>query len=424
MIRRPGAAVHAGRAIAFVAVVLLAANLRTAVGAMSPIFDRIGDDVAVTAIAIGLLGMVPPLMFSLTGLLSPRLARATGLEWALVLACAAMVIGPALRAVAADASMLAAGTVVALAGAGVGSILVPSSVKKYFPDRIGGMTAAYATIMSVGAAISPLVAVPATDAVGWRGWLLAGGLVAAVCAIPWVVLALRHRRDLRTGDAVAAVHTPLPASILRSGTAWTIAVAHFVPTMCAYAMFAWLPTIMRDIAGVSAAEGGAMLSLFAIMGLPAAVLGPVLGARGWTSPIIGGGVAAFVLGFGGMRRPDRGAVALGRAHRARPVLLPVHPRAVRVAYPQPSGRRCALGVRADDRLLRRRGRPAARRCAARGRRRVDDPVGRAAGDLAGERRSGHPAATTGHHRGGARRSRVAPGVIARERVGRAAKYWC
>ena len=166
-----------GRALALVGIVLVAVNLRTAVATMSPIYEQIGQDIVITAVVIGLLGMVPPIMFSLAGILSPRLSRATGLEWALVIACLAMVVGPVLRGFANDATMLGVGTIIALAGAGVGNILIPPAVKKYFPDRIGRMTAVYATIMSIGATLSPLAAAPATIAMGWRGWLLAWAFI-------------------------------------------------------------------------------------------------------------------------------------------------------------------------------------------------------------------------------------------------------
>ena len=61
-----------GRALAVLGIVLVAANLRTAVATMSPIYTEIGRDVTLTAVTIGLLGMVPPIMFSLAGILSPR----------------------------------------------------------------------------------------------------------------------------------------------------------------------------------------------------------------------------------------------------------------------------------------------------------------------------------------------------------------
>lgn len=289
-----------GRALALVGILLVAVNLRTAVATMSPIYDQIGQDISLNGVIIGLLGMIPPIMFSLAGILSPRLSRATGLEWALVLACCAMIVGPLVRSLAVDATMLGVGTIIALAGAGVGNILIPPAVKKYFPDRIGQMTAVYATIMSLGAALSPLAAAPVALEVGWRGWLMAWAVVGLACAAPWIVLALRHRRDLRSGDAVAPTHSALPAPIMRSRLAWMMALAHLVPTICVYAMFAWLPTIMQDIAGATEVQAGAMLSLFALMGLPSALLAPILGAKGWTSQLMIGGVVAFVVGFAGL----------------------------------------------------------------------------------------------------------------------------
>ena len=289
-----------GRALALVGILLVAANLRTAVATMSPIYDQIGQDITLNGVVIGMLGMIPPIMFSLAGIASPRLARATGLEWALVLGCCAMVVGPVLRAVAVDATMLGAGTIVALAGAGVGNILIPPAVKKYFPDRIGQMTAVYATTMSIGAALSPLAAAPVALEVGWRGWLMAWAVIGIACAAPWVVLALRHRRDLRSGDAVAPTHSALAAPITQSRLAWMLALAHLVPTICVYAMFAWLPTIMHDIAGASEVQAGAMLSLFALMGLPAALFAPILGAKGWTTQLMIVGVVAFIAGFTGL----------------------------------------------------------------------------------------------------------------------------
>ena len=54
------------------------------------------------------------------------------------------------------------------AAVGVGNILLPPLVKKYFPDRIGLMTTIYSTTMAVASFTPPLVAVPVADAAGWR----------------------------------------------------------------------------------------------------------------------------------------------------------------------------------------------------------------------------------------------------------------
>ena len=54
------------------------------------------------------------------------------------------------------------------AAVGVGNILLPPLVKKYFPDRIGLMTTIYSTTMAVATFTPPLIAVPVADAAGWR----------------------------------------------------------------------------------------------------------------------------------------------------------------------------------------------------------------------------------------------------------------
>ena len=72
-------------------------------------------------------------------------------------------------------------TAVIFAAVGVGNVLLPPLVKKYFPDRIGLMTTIYSTTMAVASFGPPLVAVPIADAAGWR---LSLGL--------WAVFAVRR----------------------------------------------------------------------------------------------------------------------------------------------------------------------------------------------------------------------------------------
>jgi CP family cyanate transporter-like MFS transporter len=71
--------------------------------------------------------------------------------------------------------------------------------------------------------------------------------------------------------------------------------------MNAYAMFAWLPQLLIQSAGVSVAEAGALLSLYATMGIPAALFIPVLAARMKNvALLVYLGVASFVIGYGGL----------------------------------------------------------------------------------------------------------------------------
>lgn len=300
-VRRP---LWAGRSLALVGIVLIGINLRTAVAAISPIVDFIAADVPLTSIGIGFLGMLPPLAFAVSGIAAPLVARRLGLEATLVLACIAMSVGPVVRALAPDFPVLALGSILVLAGMGFGNILLPPLVKRYFPDRIGLMTSVYVTLMALGAAVPPLVAAPLAEATNWRVSLGVWGLVAFTAAVPWVFLWLQRRSSERASLADGSLGAPAPdlvGRIWHSRVAWAITIAFVIPSFNVYAMFAWLPQIITDLTDLGATEAGGLLALFAVMGLPFALVVPIIAARmrnvGW---LIGLGVAFFVAGYVGL----------------------------------------------------------------------------------------------------------------------------
>jgi CP family cyanate transporter-like MFS transporter len=57
---------------ALAAIVLLALNLRTAVGSLSPVVNYIQQDIALPIVTIGLLGIAAPLAFAISTSLAYR----------------------------------------------------------------------------------------------------------------------------------------------------------------------------------------------------------------------------------------------------------------------------------------------------------------------------------------------------------------
>src|SRR5690606_13602917 len=125
----------AGRALALLGVLLVALSLRTPVAAMSPILDRIGSEIPLDAFVLGLIAAAPPLAFAASSVVAPLVARRLGLEPALVASLLAMMLGHLFRAVAPEQVTLVLGTVLALLGVGIGNVLLPPIVRRYFPDR-------------------------------------------------------------------------------------------------------------------------------------------------------------------------------------------------------------------------------------------------------------------------------------------------
>jgi len=299
-----------GRALALTGILLVAFNLRTAVASLSPLVERIQEDVAISPVALGLLGSAPPVCFAVFGVITPALARRAGLERLLMIAMVVLALSLTLRGAASSSGMLLAATVAIFAGVAVGNVLLPPVVKKYFPDRIGLVTTLYMMAMAVSTFVPPLVAVPVADAFGWRWALAQWGAVAALAIVPWVALLLRAR----AGKADEVNETPGGSRVGRLWTsplAWAIAVLFTTSSITAYTMFAWAPTMLVQVAGVPAREAGALLSLFAIVGLPLSLSVPLLTARlGIVKTIVGVATTGLAAGYLGLILAPGAAPAL------------------------------------------------------------------------------------------------------------------
>ncbi|WP_022878119.1 CynX/NimT family MFS transporter [Microbacterium sp. B19] len=281
------------------AIVLLALTLRIAVASLSPLLTAISRDFPLPAAVVGLIGMAPPVAFALSAVVTPAIERRVGLERLVLIAASTAAAMLGLRAVAVDAGTLLAATAGVFAAVGVANVLLPAVVKKYFPDRVGLMTTVYSTTMAVATFTPPLVAVPLSEAIGWRGSFAVWAFVGVAAVVPWVVTAVRARvgRD----DIVEEPRASVLSRIVRVPQTWALVITFAVNSSVAYGMFAWMPAILIDTAGVDAATAGGLLALFSFMGLPVALVVPVLVARlRRTAPFYAVAVVSGLAGVAGL----------------------------------------------------------------------------------------------------------------------------
>ena len=133
----PPASLFKGRLLAFAAIILVSANLRSAVTSLTPLLDRLGHLFDFGSTMTGVLGMMPTAAFALLGLSTPRLIRWLGLERTAALTMLLATAGLLLRASADSVGTLLAGSAVALAGMGIGNVVVAPRVKRYIADPVG-----------------------------------------------------------------------------------------------------------------------------------------------------------------------------------------------------------------------------------------------------------------------------------------------
>lgn len=257
---------------AVVVLVLLAANLRPAIVAVSPLLSEIRADTGLTASAAGLLTTVPVLCFGLFSVVVPGLARRFGLEPVLVGAMLLLVAGFALRLLHGLVPLFAGTALVGVAIA-IGNVLLPAIIKRDFRHRVGIMTGVYSMALSGGAALAAGLTIPLARAAGidWRPALAAWGLFAVLALL---ASATRLRRRVRPTVTLAVV---VP-NLWRSGLAWWVTLFFGLQSLVFYAMIAWLPAYLIDH-GHTAVDAGWMLSLFNLLGIAGALLVPIIAGR-------------------------------------------------------------------------------------------------------------------------------------------------
>lgn len=267
-----------GHGLVLAAILLSAFNLRTAVTSLTPLLERIADEYAFGAPTMGALGMLPTAAFALTGVATPALLRRFGLLRTALLSMALATVGLVLRPLLPGTAGLLIGSLVALAGMGMGNVVLPPLVKRYFGDRVGGVSTLYITVLQVGTLLPALLAVPVADALGWRSSMVVWVLPALLALAAWAMVHTSHRRIRATGPAPVTPTPEAEGRVARTALGWSMAVTFGMTSLVTYSMFTWLPTLLRE-AGASPAFGGTMVALFAALGMVGALTMPALAVR-------------------------------------------------------------------------------------------------------------------------------------------------
>ncbi|MFD3512445.1 CynX/NimT family MFS transporter [Streptomyces sp. NPDC058657] len=278
-----------------VGLVLAALNLRPAITSLGPLLEEVRLGLGMSGAVAGLLTSVPSVCFAVFGIMAPRLARRFGPASIVFAGMTAIAIGLLLRPFAGGTAGFIAASALSLVGIAVSNILLPAIVKQWFPDRVSTMTGLYSMALAIGTSLAALSTVPMTRALGgsWQTGLAVWGILAALALCVWLPLAVRHGRDRRSAGARAGQETPdvealesaartpsaAPAlSMVRSRTAWALALFFGLQATAAYITMGWMPQIFRD-AGISAGTSGMLLALTMAMGIPLAFVIPRVATR-------------------------------------------------------------------------------------------------------------------------------------------------
>lgn len=198
----------AGRIGLLAGVILLGISLRHAVTDVAPLLATIAPEIGLGTVGATILGMLPTIAFGLAGFATPILIRRFGLLQITLIALGLGALGTLVRVFAQGPPVFLAFAAVALFGMGVGNVVGPPLVKKYFPDRQGTVMSLLVLSMQGGATIPAMLALPMANAAGWRVSVGSWALLMVVAAVPWIA-ALARQRHAESG-AVAVAPPPRP----------------------------------------------------------------------------------------------------------------------------------------------------------------------------------------------------------------------
>jgi MFS transporter, CP family, cyanate transporter len=255
--------------------VLLAANLRPALTSVAPLIGQIRSDTEISNGVAGLLTTLPLLAFSVLSPVAPRLARWFGMERMLLVSMLVLAVGILLRS-AGEVATLFLGTAILGAAIAVGNVLLPSLVKREFPERVGLMTSIYSAALGFSAAIAAGASFPIAQqtAIGWQASLALWALLALVAAAAWLPQIRSARRASASAETSQGV-----SGLWRSPLAWQVTLFMGLQSLAYYVVLTWLPEILQEVGGMSASLAGWMLALAQVVGIASMFLAPVLADR-------------------------------------------------------------------------------------------------------------------------------------------------
>ncbi|GGN20290.1 MFS transporter [Streptomyces fuscichromogenes] len=241
--------------LALAGIILIAFNLRSSTAGIGTVLPNVVADLHWSATLASGLVVLPLLCYAVLSPLAPALADAVGPDRAVLLGLAVLTAGIGLRSLPGGV-WIWAGTALLGAGIAVLNVITPALVKRDFPTRTGGVTAAYSAIQG-GAAAMASIAVALIIGSGDGLWRQA---LASSCVFAVTALAFWAFRTTGTPQVPAAPRHPTGAgrpkpSPWHRGLAWHIALFMSMQATVFYVLITWLPSIEQQH-GVTAVQAG------------------------------------------------------------------------------------------------------------------------------------------------------------------------
>jgi len=183
----------------------------------------------------------------------------------------------------------------------------PLLMQWFRPRELPLVNGVFIAVASLGVAISALVVVPMSDAIGWREALSVFGAISRFGAVCWLILG-RERRGV--GESVSHISIAGVWRVLRSRNTLLLAAGDAGAYALYTAALAWLPTFYHEVHGMSLEKAGGLMGLLSLSGVFFLVVASLMTMRVKRRRpfLIVPGILAGFAGFGSFLLADSVAV--------------------------------------------------------------------------------------------------------------------
>jgi len=217
-------------------VLLIALNLRLAIGSVLPVLETIRTDLGLGHAEVSFLVTVPALCMGLFALLaaplSERLGRGRVILWAVFI----VGIATAARIWGMNPLVLFGSTILVGIGIAISQTLLPSVVSEFFEDRAATVTGLYTAFVIAGAGLASFTTVELTNIFGdWPASLAAWGMMAMPALFVWQPVVSRTSIPAQPDSIAPPMEIPW-----KSLWAWFLSTYYGVAAALFFASVTWL----------------------------------------------------------------------------------------------------------------------------------------------------------------------------------------
>lgn len=257
-------------------IIFISANLRAPLTSVGPLVSMIRENVHISNTLAGLITTVPLIAFALLSPFIPKLGHRYGVERIILISLIVLTMGIAVRSLSGVVTLYVGTAVLGFAIA-ICNVLLPSLIKREFPQQMGTMTGVYSVSMNLCGAVASGISVPLAVGAGlnWQGALGVWGILSVISIIVWLPQLKAPAKPAAIASSAGNNHQ---INIWRSPLAWQVTLFMGIQSTIFYVLVAWLPEILKD-QGISSNQSGWFLSILIIASLPFAFIVPVIAGR-------------------------------------------------------------------------------------------------------------------------------------------------